>query len=51
VLIRNGIDTVEKLAGADPGKVASMIKSENIAASAGDIAAWTTIAKTLSQIR
>jgi len=51
VLIRNGIDTVEKLAGADPGKIASMIKDEKIAASTGDIAAWTTIAKTLNQIR
>jgi hypothetical protein len=51
VLIRNGIDTVEKLAAADRGKIAEMVKAENLAASAGDIAAWTTLAKTLNQVK
>jgi hypothetical protein len=51
VLIRNGVDTVEKLAAADPGKIASMIKDENIAATAGDLAAWMALAKTLNQIK
>ena len=51
VLIRNGIDTVEKLSAADPGKIAAMVKEENIATSAGDIAAWRALAKTLNQIK
>lgn len=51
LLIRNGIDTVEKLAAAAPGKIAGMAKAENIQVSAGDIAAWTTLAKTLNQIK
>ena len=51
VLLRNGIDTVEKLAAASPTKIAAFVKGENIAVSAGDVAEWMALAKTLNQIR
>jgi hypothetical protein len=51
VLIRNGIDTVEKLSKTEPKKIAELIKEERIEASVGEIAEWTMLAKTLNQIR
>jgi hypothetical protein len=51
VLVRNGIDTVEKLAQADPAHVAELVQKEGLPSTAGDAAAWRARASTLNMIR
>jgi len=51
VLVRNGIDTVDKLAQADPVAVNNLMQKEGVATSLGSAASWTATAKTLSFIK
>ena len=51
VLVRNGIDTVDKLAQADPVAVNNLMQKEGVTTSLGSAASWTATAKTLSFIK
>jgi len=51
VLIRNGIDTVDKLATTDPAKITDLMQKEGVATTPGSAASWSATAKTLSFIR
>jgi hypothetical protein len=52
VLLRSGIDTVGKLAAADPRRLADQMKAEGLTTfGTGATAEWVTTAKTLSKVR
>jgi hypothetical protein len=46
-----GIDTMDKLAAADPGTVATALQHAGVASSAGQVAGWKTAAQTLIRVQ
>jgi hypothetical protein len=50
-LVASGVDTVEKLAAANPRELSAQLGRGGATASAGDIGAWSAVAKTLNNLR
>jgi hypothetical protein len=49
-LVANGVDTIEKLAAVNARDLAGRLGRAGVAASAGDVAGWSAMAKTLSKL-
>ncbi len=49
-LVKNGIDTVEKLSAADPRSLAQIMRREGVEVTAGEPAAWRMNARTLTRL-
>jgi hypothetical protein len=51
VLLQRGIETVGKLAGANPAEVARLLQAEGVeGVTVGDASEWTAVAKTFSKL-